>query len=272
MNQEGCKNIKGNASQYYVAAELSRRGMVAALTLGNCPNTDILCSDPEGKHFAHVQVKTFRAGVKKCAVGKKAQRKYSTRFFWVLVGIPEDQEQKPVYYIIPARIMARHVAASFKVWLSKEGKDKPHDPNNPFRAVRLPPHRNLDGWSIKKYKGRWDKIEKKLSSSMPPILIEVLQAIERNFHAVILDRAGDIVGAETLTLPTITFPLKPSQENESKRWFDIPSMHGGFAYWFKGKGADIKLICESWSRVVEGSGQRHEITTSGSKLVAEGFV
>lgn len=32
------------------------------------------------------------------------------------------------------------------------------------------------------------------------------------------------------------------------------------------------VVSESWSRMSEGSGQRHEITSAGSRLVEEGFV
>ena len=39
-----------------------------------------------------------------------------------------------------------------------------------------------------------------------------------------------------------------------------------------GEGEDAKLICESWSRTVTGSGERHEITAAGSLMVAVGFV
>lgn len=55
-------------------------------------------------------------------------------------------------------------------------------------------------------------------------------------------------------------------------WFPIPGMYGGFSYWLKGEGEDIKLITESWCRVWGGSGQRHEITATGSQLVEVGFV
>lgn len=59
---------------------------------------------------------------------------------------------------------------------------------------------------------------------------------------------------------------------EPKAWFPIPGMYGGFSFWLEGDGPDAKLITESWSRVVDGSGQRHEITPTGSRLVEEGFV
>lgn len=35
------KTARGNASQFYVAAELCRRGHAAAVTLGNTPGTDV---------------------------------------------------------------------------------------------------------------------------------------------------------------------------------------------------------------------------------------
>jgi len=53
------KNYRGNASQFFIAGELCRRGYSAVVTLGNTPNTDILCSNLEGTKFVHIQVKTF---------------------------------------------------------------------------------------------------------------------------------------------------------------------------------------------------------------------
>jgi hypothetical protein len=159
MKIEGSKNIRGSASQYYVAAELSRRSIIAALTTGNCPNTDILCSNAEGTRFAHVQVKTFEKGKSKCAVGMKAEKEYTGQFFWVLVGIPKKLSDTIVYYVIPAGKMSAHVLASFKMWAELPG----HDPQNTFRAVRVPPNVNRDLWDIAKYEGRWDLIEDALS-------------------------------------------------------------------------------------------------------------
>ena len=65
------KTHRGNTSQYYTAAELCRRGLVAVITMGNCPNTDILCSNKDGTKFLHIQVKTFRPRDKDCSVGLK---------------------------------------------------------------------------------------------------------------------------------------------------------------------------------------------------------
>lgn len=103
-------------------------------------------------------------------------------------------------------------------------------------------------------------------SQVPPA---TLRAIESYFHALIRSRAGDLIDRRNLTLPVLA-PLLTSKE--PKEWFEIPGMYGGFCYWLEGSGDKTKLITESWCRVVGGSGQRHEVTAHGSRLVDQGFV
>ena len=50
----------------------------------------------------------------------------------------------------------------------------------------------------------------------------------------------------------------------------VPGMYGGFAYQLGETGTTLTV--NSWSRVCEGSGQRHEITPDGCRLTDEGFV
>ena len=59
---------------------------------------------------------------------------------------------------------------------------------------------------------------------------------------------------------------------EAKMYCPIPGMYGGFSYWLTETGNNAKLVSESWCRVVGGSGQCHQVTAAGSKLVEEGFV
>ena len=93
---------------------------------------------------------------------------------------------------------------------------------------------------------------------------DTLQAIERHFHAVIRGQAADLIDQHNLTLPKLA-PLLA--DAESRAWFPIPGMHGGFSYWLQGEGDQTKLVTESWSRVVGGSGQRHEVSAAGSLLL-----
>jgi Holliday junction resolvase-like predicted endonuclease len=53
--------LAGQAGEYLVAAELSRRGLIATTFTGNVPHYDIIASDEKGRHVS-VQVKTSRGG------------------------------------------------------------------------------------------------------------------------------------------------------------------------------------------------------------------
>lgn len=85
------KSHRGNASQFFVAGELCRRGYAALVTIGNTPNTDILCSNKAGTRFVHIQVKTFVPGTRTCSVGQKAEVNPGEKFFWILAGIPDAE-------------------------------------------------------------------------------------------------------------------------------------------------------------------------------------
>ena len=74
------KNARGSAAQFFVAGELCRREFVAVVTMGNTPNTDVLCSNIKGTKFVHIQVKTFPPGNRTCSVGRKATINYGKKF------------------------------------------------------------------------------------------------------------------------------------------------------------------------------------------------
>lgn len=136
--------------------------MIAVVTLGNCPNTDILCSNAAGTRFAHIQVKTFVPGSRTCTVGMKAERLYGENFFWVLGGIPAPSScDEFEYYVVSYKVMAENVSACFRLWVDTPGaKGQKRDPENQIRAVYLPPRINRNGWDISPYKNRWDLIER----------------------------------------------------------------------------------------------------------------
>lgn len=97
----------------------------------------------------------------------------------------------------------------------------------------------------------------------------ILLSIQQHFHEVIRGRAAKLIDENNLALPELASLLTAK---EPEAWFPIPGMYGGFSYWLEGDGEQTKLITESWCRVVGGSGQRHEITAAGSRLVDERFV
>ncbi|MBA3351110.1 MAG: hypothetical protein H0U23_01570 [Blastocatellia bacterium] len=98
---------------------------------------------------------------------------------------------------------------------------------------------------------------------------DILSAIEQHFHGVIRGRAIQLIIEHKVSLPTLDPVPNPSGE---PRWFGVPGFYGGFSYWFAAGGPAAILISESWSRIIGGSGQRHEITARGVTLIDQGFV
>ena len=154
------KSSRGNASQFFVAGELCRRDPVALVTIGNTPNTDILCSNKEGTKFVHIQVKTFVPGNRACSVGLKSQKDYGDNFIWVLAGIPHATQNKPFeYYVIPSPVVSDNVSRAHKMWFSSKGKNGRVRKDSSVRIIHLPPIKSYSDWSIDKYRDRWDIIE-----------------------------------------------------------------------------------------------------------------
>ena len=75
-------------------------------------------------------------------------------------------------------------------------------------------------------------------------------------------------------LPHLQLPVlaPPYPTVESRAWFRVPGMYGGFRYWFDRLGSDARLIAESFCRIAHGWAQRHGITAAGSELLAREHV
>lgn len=91
--------------------------------------------------------------------------------------------------------------------------------------------------------------------------LDELRAIQKHFHALILERAGELVQAHALRLPE----LEPLLELFRPRmWFPVPGMFGGgFRYELDTAGPEVKLVCASWSSASGASQERHEISARG---------
>ena len=102
-----------------------------------------------------------------------------------------------------------------------------------------------------------------------------LKIIEKHFHNLIVERnEWNFHFLESIKLKDKKLPIILDMVCGKSKWYAVPGMYGGFNYELLAtrEGKPV-LITESWCRVVGGSGQRHEITTSGGcVLVEEGFV
>ena len=89
--------LTGSAGEYFVAAELSRRGVVAALTMAGTDAFDILAVNKAGKSCA-IQVKTTQYEKTSWLLSSKDETPKAD--FYVFVRL--NGESLPDYYIMQA--------------------------------------------------------------------------------------------------------------------------------------------------------------------------
>ena len=97
------------AGEYYVAAELHRRGIHATLTYGNAKSADILAFSLDGERFVRVEVKTSRVDKGSVLIWSGTMERFSLakNQFWVLCVLPRlgDDKSFPEFYVFTAEEM-----------------------------------------------------------------------------------------------------------------------------------------------------------------------
>ena len=102
-----------------------------------------------------------------------------------------------------------------------------------------------------------------------PAVESELNELEVGFHALIHSRIVEFRLPLPVELPHLEGVVATEQ---NPAWFDVDGMYGGFSYYLLSNTTPAKLIVESWSRLIEGSGQRHIVTPTATELVEAGFV
>jgi hypothetical protein len=152
--KSGEGTLIGNAGEFYVAAELLKRGVIAALAPRNAPAFDILAA--KGRKTVRVRVKTKSAEytdwqwmVKKD--GSIFRDLGQEDDFTVLVDLtPETKDLG--FFVVPTSQLNGWLVADFEEWAGTPGKNgRPRDRSNKKRnlnypkfAERLAPY--LHGW------------------------------------------------------------------------------------------------------------------------------
>jgi hypothetical protein len=116
--------IVGVSGEFFVAAELSQRGIVATLTLKNTPSIDIIATNLEKGTVANIQVKTMSIGNKNgWRLGPKDEEPSNImNHYYVLVDL-QGLNKMPEYTIIPKKEFASFINKSHRDWLSIPKKD-----------------------------------------------------------------------------------------------------------------------------------------------------
>ena len=112
----------GIAGEFFVAAELTRRGYVASLTSKNTKAIDILASNKDGSKSVAIQVKTSNnLKMNKWMMTENSEKILSDNLFYVLVNMNEGQ--MPSYFIMPSVFVANKIKNAYNDWLNTPGKN-----------------------------------------------------------------------------------------------------------------------------------------------------
>lgn len=84
------------SDEFYVAAELQRRGISAAVTYGNAKKADVVAFSASGERAVIIEVKS--TSQQKWVIGSRAPA--SSPKPWVLVYIPSDKTEAPSFYVV----------------------------------------------------------------------------------------------------------------------------------------------------------------------------
>lgn len=111
----------GIAGEHFVAAELSRRGYIASMTLKNTKGIDILASNGDASRLVGIQVKATRYNTTKWMLNEKAENYYAENLFYIFVNLKEIN-QRPDFFIVPSKIVASYIKRDHKNWLKTSSK------------------------------------------------------------------------------------------------------------------------------------------------------
>ena len=158
--------LVGQTGEYLVAAELSRRGLIATTFTGNVPHYDIIASNERGKHVS-VQVKASRGRTwqfgkitrfceisfkGKCQIVGRSKRCPVQRLVVVFVSINSNGADR--FYILTWRKLRGILVRKHKAYLAR------HNGRRPKRWDSL--HCMISQKTLKRYRDRWDIIETNL--------------------------------------------------------------------------------------------------------------
>ena len=141
--KDGGNQRTGRAGEYYVVAELNRRGAYAVTFTGNMPEIDVMASDATRSRTVHIQVKTKRASNWHISPGEgdKIPRENT---FWVFVNLPNNGSPPHYWILSDCRIRA-----IIKETYAERVKNKPD----------IVPMHYLREKLIEEWKDRWDILE-----------------------------------------------------------------------------------------------------------------
>lgn len=145
-------NLVGVTGEYFVCAELGKRGILALLTPKNNPLFDIVAVSPDASKTVTIQVKTMSESNKQgWKLGMDiCERKNNPQLFTVLVNLTGKEID---YYVYEYDILSERVEKAYADYLVKPKRDGGNRKDIAFRWFDLKlftadDHSRKNNWAI----------------------------------------------------------------------------------------------------------------------------
>jgi len=139
--------LAGVSGEYFVAAELSRRGYIASITLRNTKGVDVLCSNSEATKTVGIQVKTNSGSNRSWILNQKAEDYFAENLFYVFVNLNNNQKH-PDFFIVPSKVVAEYCKTGHSNWLNTPGKKGQKHKDTPMRKFDVSDEEYLNRWNL----------------------------------------------------------------------------------------------------------------------------
>ena len=139
-------NESGVAAEFFVAAELTKRGFYVSPTLKNTKAVDILIVDEALQNPLLIQVKASQSK-KEWKLSEKAETLVSPKLFYIFY-LFDDGSGKSEFHIVPSKVVAEYVKNNHKKYLSAPKKNGEEHKDTSMRAFRDADNTYLDKWDL----------------------------------------------------------------------------------------------------------------------------
>lgn len=139
--------LAGVAGEYYVAAELSRRGHIASISLRNTRGIDILATNADASRSITIQCKTNQFSHKEWILNEKSESFYSADHYYVFVALG-DVLTRPSFHIVPSKAVADFTTKSHRDWLRTPGRKGRKHVDNSMRKFLDKEDKYLEQWEL----------------------------------------------------------------------------------------------------------------------------
>lgn len=140
----------GRAGEYFVVAELNKRGAFAVPFAGNMPKIDIIACNSDESRTVYLQVKTKRSGKSwhSSIVGSEPMTPQTGEMkFWVFVDLG-SLGQYPRFWIAPDWWIKNDIYNAHQAYLGKHGGKRVENPDSKHHAI--------DESRLKEWLENWD--------------------------------------------------------------------------------------------------------------------